>query len=284
MAEGEAAPAGASAAGASAAVARILFVGDVVGGIGRHTLLDCLPVLRERHDPTFVVVNGENAAGGLGITPKIADQMFAAGVDAITLGNHTYHRREIYPYLAEHDRIVRPANFLRSQPGRGACVVEHDGVRLGVINLSGNLYLRAGRSAFTEIEVALAGLGEVDHVLVDMHAEATSEKVALGWHLDGRVTAVVGTHTHVPTADARVLPCGTAYITDVGMTGPRGGVIGVKREQAIESLLTQMPTRFQTSEEDPWLMGVLITCSAPSRADSIEQVLMPRPATGRADR
>ena len=150
-------------------------------------------------------------------------------------------------------------------------------MRLGVVNLSGNLYLRAGRSAFTEIEVALGELGEVDHVLVDMHAEATSEKIAMGWHLDGRVTAVVGTHTHVPTADARVLPGGTAYITDVGMTGPRGGVIGVKREQAIESLLTQMPVRFETSEEDPWLMGVLIRCSRPLRADSIEQVLMPRP-------
>ncbi|HTU77478.1 MAG TPA: TIGR00282 family metallophosphoesterase [Solirubrobacteraceae bacterium] len=271
-------------AGAGRAPARILFVGDVVGGLGRRTLLDCLPILRERHAPTFVVVNGENAAGGLGITPKIAEQMFAAGVDAITLGNHTYHRREVYPYLASSARIVRPANFLRSQPGRGACVVEHDGVRLGVVNLSGNLYLRAGRSAFTEVEVALGELGEVEHVLVDMHAEATSEKVAMGWHLDGRVTAVVGTHTHVPTADARVLPGGTAYITDVGMTGPRGGVIGVKREQAIEALLTQMPVRFETSEDDPWLMGVLISCSRRLRADSIEQVLMARPAQPAEDR
>jgi 2',3'-cyclic-nucleotide 2'-phosphodiesterase len=263
---------------AGADAVSILFVGDVVGGLGRRTLLDCLPILRERHAPTFVVVNGENAAGGLGITPKIADQMFAAGVDAITLGNHTYHRREIYSYLDSHERIVRPANYLRSQPGHGVCVVARDGTRLGVVNLSGNLYVRAGRSAFTEIEVALSELGDVEHVLVDMHAEATSEKVALGWHLDGRVTAVVGTHTHVPTADARVLPAGTAYITDVGMTGPRGGVIGVKREQAIQSLLTQMPIRFETSEEDPWLMGVLISCSRPLRADSIEQVLMARPA------
>jgi metallophosphoesterase (TIGR00282 family) len=255
----------------------ILFVGDLVGGIGRRTLLDCLPVLRERYAPKFVVVNGENAAGGLGITPKIADELFANDVDAITLGNHTYHRREIYPYLDAKPGIVRPANFLRSQPGRGACVVERGGVRLGVVNMSGNLYLRAGRSAFTEIEVALGELGEVDHILVDMHAEATSEKIAMGWHLDGRVTAVVGTHTHVPTADARVLPGGTAYITDAGMTGPRGGVIGVKREQAIQSLLTQMPVRFETSEEDPWLMGVLIRCSQPLRADSIEQILMPRP-------
>jgi hypothetical protein len=263
---------------------RILFVGDVVGSIGRLTLLDCLPVLRERYEPTFVVVNGENVAGGLGITPKIADQMFAAGIDAITLGNHTYHRREIYPYLDSEPRILRPVNFLRSQPGHGTCVVEHDGLRLGVVSVSGNLYLRAGRSAFTEIEVALGEVQGADQVIVDVHAEATSEKVAMGWHLDGRVSAVVGTHTHVPTADARVLPGGTAYITDVGMTGPRGGVIGVKREQAIEALRTQMPVRFETSQEDPWLMGVLISCSAPLRADAIEQVLMPRPAEGAQDR
>ena len=286
MAESEAAAAAqrsAAAAGengreAAVAGASVLFVGDVVGAIGRDTLLDCLPILRERHAPTFVVVNGENAAGGLGITPKIADQLFAAGVDVITLGNHTYHRREIYPYLDAGKPILRPANFLRSQPGHGACMVEHDGVRLGVVNLSGNVFLRAGRSAFSEVETALGQVSEADHVLVDMHAEATSEKVALGWHLDGRVTAVVGTHTHVPTADARVLPGGTAYITDVGMTGPRGGVIGVKREQAIESLLTQMPTRFETSEEDPCLMAVLIRCSGRRHAGSIEQVLMPRPA------
>ena len=250
-----------------------------MGGIGRRTLLASLPVLRERYAPTFIIVNAENVAGGLGITPKIADELLAAGVDAITLGNHAYHRREIYPYLDSEPRIVRPANFLRAQPGRGIAVVENDGVRLGVVNLSGNLYLRAGRSAFTEIEVALSELGEVDQILVDMHAEATSEKIAMGWHLDGRVTAVVGTHTHVPTADARVLDEGTAYITDVGMTGPRGGVIGVKREQALEGLVTQMPVRFETSEIDPWLMGVFIRCSGQRRAASIEQILMRRPSS-----
>jgi len=291
MAEGEAGAADSTNASGerqrdspNGAGASILFVGDLVGGIGRRTLFDSLPILRERYEPTFVVVNGENVAGGLGITPKLADELLGSGIDAITLGNHTYHRREIYQYLNAEPRIVRPANFLRSQPGRGACVVERDGLRLGVVNLSGNLYLRAGRSAFTEIEAALGDLGSVDHILVDIHAEATSEKVAMGWHLDGRVTAVVGTHTHVPTADARVLPRGTAYITDVGMTGPRGGVIGVKREQAIESLLTQMPVRFETSDEDPWLMGVLIRCSRPLRADSIEQVMMPRPSPAESGR
>jgi metallophosphoesterase (TIGR00282 family) len=257
---------------------KILFVGDIVGGIGKRTLLALLPGLRERHAPDFVVVNGENAAGGMGITPKIAQELLDAGIDAITLGNHTYRHREIYAYLDEEDRIIRPANFLRSQPGHGWCVVESDGVRLGVLSLSGNLFMNAGRPAFSEADAALYALeGKVDHVLVDMHAEATSEKVGLGWHLDGRVTAVVGTHTHVPTADARVLPGGTAYITDVGMTGPRGGVIGVRREQAVEAMLTRMPIRFETSSEDPWLNGVLIRAREPMRAEGIELLLAPAP-------
>jgi 2',3'-cyclic-nucleotide 2'-phosphodiesterase len=254
----------------------ILFVGDVVGGPGRRTLFSALPPLRERHSPTFVVVNAENAAGGLGITRKIAEEMFEAGVDAITLGNHAYHHKEVYPYLDEEQRIVRPANYLRSQPGHGWCVVERDGVRLGVVNLSGNLFLRAGRPAFSEIDAVLHDMRDkADHILVDMHAEATSEKVGMGWYLDGRVTAVVGTHTHVPTADARVLPGGTAYITDVGMTGARGGVIGVRREQAIESMPSHMPVRFETADEDPWIMAVLIRCDGSLRAASIEQVLAP---------
>jgi metallophosphoesterase (TIGR00282 family) len=257
----------------------ILFIGDVVGGIGKRALLALLPELRERFSPDFVVVNGENAAGGLGITPKIAREMLDAGIDAITLGNHTYRHREIYPYLDEEERIVRPANYLKSQPGHGWCVITSPaGVRLGVISLSGNLYMNAAKPAFTEADVAVNALaGRVDHLLVDMHAEATSEKIGMGWHLDGRVTAVVGTHTHVPTADHRVLPGGTAYITDVGMTGPRGGVIGVKREQALESMITKMPVRFETSTEDPWLNGVVIRAEQPMRAASIEAVLLPAP-------
>jgi metallophosphoesterase (TIGR00282 family) len=254
----------------------ILFVGDVVGGLGRRTVLALLPSLREQYELQFVVVNGENVAGGVGITPKIARELLAAGVDVITLGNHTYRHRDVYSYLDEEERILRPANFLRSQPGHGWCVVERDGVRLGVVSLSGNLYMNAGRPAFPVADAALHALkGEVDHLLVDMHAEATSEKVGMGWHLDGRATAVVGTHTHVPTADARILPGGTAYITDVGMTGPRGGVIGVKREQAIEAMVTRMPVRFETSTEDPWLNGVVIRAVEPLRAESIEQVLVP---------
>src|SRR5437588_9271701 len=200
----------------------ILFVGDLVGGIGKRTLLALLPGMRDRYGPGFVVVNGENAAGGVGITPKIARELLSAGIDVITLGNHTYRHKEIYGYLDEEERILRPANFLASQPGHGWCVVRGPrGIRLGVISLSGNLFMKAGRPVFAEADAALHALnGKVDHVLVDMHAEATSEKVAMGWHLDGRTTAVVGTHTHVPTADGRVLPGGTAYIRDVGMTGP----------------------------------------------------------------
>ncbi|MGA2471740.1 MAG: TIGR00282 family metallophosphoesterase [Solirubrobacteraceae bacterium] len=258
------------------AVAKILFCGDLVGSAGRRTLTGLLGELRERHSPTFVVVNAENVAGGFGITPKIADELFAAGVDAITLGNHGYRHREIYAYLDTEQRIVRPANYLRGQPGRGHTIVERDGVRLAVINLSGNLYMRAGRSAFSEVDAVLAEVrGQADHLLVDMHAEATSEKVAMGWHLDGRATAVLGTHTHVPTADARILPGGTAYISDVGMTGARGGVLGFRRELALEALVTQMPMRLLPSDEDPWLMAVLVSCTQPLRADSIEQLLVP---------
>jgi metallophosphoesterase (TIGR00282 family) len=256
-------------------MASILFVGDVVGRTGRQALERLLPVLREEHDPDFVVVNGENAAGGIGITPKEADAFFASGVDAITLGNHTYRHRDVWPYLQERREIIRPFNYLPTQPGRGTTVVEKDGVSLGVVNLSGNLFMQAGSPALVAVDEALREVADADHVLVDMHAEATSEKVALGWYLDGKVTAVVGTHTHVPTADARVLPGGTAYITDVGMTGARGGVIGVRREQSIAVMRTHMPMRYDSADEDPWVNAVLIRASRPLQADSIEQILRP---------
>jgi metallophosphoesterase (TIGR00282 family) len=258
-------------------VTTILFVGDVVARAGRRTLKRLIGPLREELGLDFVVANGENAAGGVGITPKEADELFAAGVDVITLGNHAYRHREVWPYLDQHPRIVRPANFLRTQPGRGTCVVERDGASLGVVNLSGNLFMQAGSPALVTVDDALREVERADHVLVDMHAEATSEKIALGWYLDGRVTAVVGTHTHVPTADARVLPGGTAYITDVGMTGARGGVIGVRREQSIAVMRTHMPMRFDAAEEDPWINAVLIRTDGPRRAASIEPVLRAAP-------
>ncbi|MBF6619443.1 MAG: TIGR00282 family metallophosphoesterase [Patulibacter sp.] len=240
--------------------ASVLFVGDIIGSIGRKALRTALPELVAEHRPTFVVVNGENTAGGVGITSKIADELFDLGVDAITLGNHSFRQREVWPYLDRVQPIVRPANYLASMPGHGSCVVERNGIKLGVVNIMGNLHLDPGRHMFTIAEAEVEKLRKYgcDHILIDVHAEATSEKIAMGWEFDGRVTAVVGTHTHVPTADARVLPKGTAYITDVGMCGPRDSVIGVKKELAIEAMRTKLPVRFEPSERDPWLCAVLI--------------------------
>ncbi len=257
---------------------KLLFIGDVVGGLGRRTLAALLPGLRELYEPDFVVVNGENAAGGVGITERTALELLDLGTDAITLGNHAYRHAEVYGFLDADERVVRPANYPKGSPGRGATVVERDGMALGVVNLSGSVFVDAARSPFSEADAVLSDLrGRTTHVLVDIHAEATSEKVAMGWHLDGRVTACVGTHTHVPTADARVLPGGTAYCTDVGMTGPRGGVIGVKRELALKRFLTMTNVRFETSTEDPWLNAVLVEAGADGRATAIEQLLLPGP-------
>ncbi len=237
-----------------------------------------MPELRERHRPDLVVVNGENSAGGLGITEKTGKELFAAGADVITTGNHVYRHRDAYEYLDREERIVRPANYPLGNPGRGHTVVEKNGRRLGVINLSGAVQLQAAKSPFHEADTLLERLaGDAEAVIVDFHAEVTSEKIAMGWHLDGRVAAVLGTHTHVPTADARVLPGGTAYISDVGMTGSRAGVIGVKREQALQSFLTQMPVRFETAEDDVWVMGAAIDVGANGLATTIEQILLPAP-------
>ena len=260
---------------------KLLFIGDVVGGLGRRTLAALLPGLRERHEPDFVVVNGENAAGGVGITERTARELLGVGADAITLGNHAYRHTEVYGFLDQEERVVRPSNYPKGSPGRGMTVVERDGMALAVVNLSGAVFVDAARSPFSEVDAVLSELrGRATHVLVDMHAEATSEKVAMGWHLDGRVTACVGTHTHVPTADARVLPGGTAYCTDVGMTGPRGGVIGVKRELALKRFLTMTNVRYETSTEDPWLNAVLVAADEDGRATAIEQLLLPGPAPG----
>ena len=255
---------------------RVLFIGDVVGSPGRRGLEQTMPVLRERHSPDLVIVNGENSAGGLGITEGTAGELFAAGADLITTGNHVYRHREAYEFLDSCERLIRPANYPHGNPGRGHAVLEAGGRRVAVVNLSGAVQLRVARSPFVEIDALLERLeGKADVVIVDFHAEVTSEKVAMGWHLDGRVAAVLGTHTHVPTADARVLPGGTAYISDVGMTGSRAGVIGVKRHQALEAFITQMPVRFETAEEDVWVMGATVGIGPDGRAESIEPVLVP---------
>ena len=255
---------------------RALFIGDIVGKPGREGLAATMPSLREEHMPDLVIANGENAAGGVGITQETAEEIFAAGIDVITLGNHTYRHREVYGYLGSEQRIVRPANFAAANPGRGETMVDAAGMRVAVVNLSGQLHLTVERSPFSVSDAILDRLkGKADAVIVDFHAELTSEKVAMGWHLDGRVAAVLGTHTHVPTADARVLPGGTAHITDVGMTGSRAGIIGVKREQALEAFRSQMPIRFESAEEDVWVMGALIEVGDDGLARQITQVIVP---------
>jgi metallophosphoesterase (TIGR00282 family) len=257
---------------------KVLFIGDVVGGPGRRGLRDAMPALRERHEPDLVVVNGENAAGGMGITEKTAGEIFAAGAGVITTGNHVYRHREVYDFLDRTDRVIRPANYPHANPGRGHTIVDVGGVRVAAINLSGAVGLTVARSPFHEVDSILERIeGDADVVIIDFHAEVTSEKVAMGWHLDGQVAAVLGTHTHVPTADGRVLPKGTAFISDVGMTGARTSVLGVKPEQALAALITQMPTRFETAQEDVWVMGVVVEVNESGLADSIQQVLVPAP-------
>jgi len=274
-----AAIAGKLAAAVTLRAVRVLFIGDVVGSPGRRGLERTLPLLRERHSPDMVIVNGENSAGGLGITEGTATEIFAAGADVITTGNHVYKHRDAYGFLDREQRVVRPANYAQANPGRGHTIVDVGERRVGVVNLSGGVSLTVARSPFGAVDSILERIeDEADAVLVDFHAEVTSEKVAMGWHLDGRVAAVLGTHTHVPTADARVLPGGTAYISDVGMTGSRAGVIGVKREQALQAFVTQMPIRFETAEEDVWVMGALVEVAPNGLAESIEQVLVPAEA------
>jgi len=257
---------------------RVLFIGDIVGRPGRVGLAAAMPELRRRHTPDLVIANGENSAGGVGITEKTANEMFEMGVDVITTGNHVYRHRAVYEFLDRSDRVVRPANYPAGNPGRGATTVEAAGKRVAVLNLSGAVQLQVARSPFAEVDAQLAKLrDEADAVVVDFHAEVTSEKVAMGWHLDGRVAACLGSHMHVPTADARVLPGGTAFVSDVGMTGSRNGVIGVRREQALEAFRTQMPVKFDTADEDVWINAVVVEISDGGLAASIEQVLVPAP-------
>jgi metallophosphoesterase (TIGR00282 family) len=253
---------------------RVLFIGDVVGNPGRQGLREAMPTLRERHAPDLVIVNGENSAGGVGITERTARDLFESGTDVITSGNHVYRHREVYEFLDTEERVIRPANYPQANPGRGHTVVEAGGMRVRVVNLSGAVGLRVARSPFDTVD-SILDHHEADAVIVDFHAEVTSEKVAMGWHLDGRVAAVLGTHTHVPTADGRVLPGGTAFISDVGMTGSRTSVLGVKPEQALRSLITHMPTRFETAEEDVWVMGAVVEVNRQGLADSFEQVMLP---------
>ena len=249
---------------------RILFIADIVGTPGRTAVEERLPSLLEELEVDFCVANGENVADGVGITPKLADRLLAAGIDAITLGNHVWRRVEIVPYLTGSDRVVRPANLGKAAPGKGLAVVTaRNGTRVAVLNVMGSLFLDVPVSLWEIVDDLVAeALRQAQILFVDVHAEATSEKVALAQWLDGKATAVIGTHTHVQTNDARVLPGGTAALSDAGMTGPHGGVIGVRSELAIKRMRTGLPVRFETAAGDVRIEGALVECDANGRASS----------------
>ncbi|MGZ4385753.1 MAG: TIGR00282 family metallophosphoesterase [Gaiellaceae bacterium] len=251
---------------------RILFAADVFGAPGYRALESRLPLLRQELDIHFCAVNAENAADGAGLTPKIAERLLAAGVDAITLGNHVWRRSEIGPYLEQSRRVVRPANLAAGVPGRGLAIVPAgDGTPVAVVNLLGSLFMHPFAGPFEVIDGLVAEAAEATPVIiVDFHAEATSEKVALARWLDGRVTAVLGTHTHIQTNDARVSPQGTAAISDVGMTGPHDSVIGVEADLAIARMRTGMSVRFRPASGDVRIEGAVVVCDERGRATSCE--------------
>ena len=251
---------------------RILFLGDIMGRPGREVVESKLPSLRNRYKPTFIIANGENAAAGSGITPAIAEQFFSLGIHAITLGNHAFRKREIYEYLDQDKPIVRPGNLPDGTPGSGVCTIQVNGIRLVVINISGRVYMDGYDDPFAGINRVLKDV-DSPHIFVDFHGEATSEKVAFGFHVDGRVSAVVGTHTHVQTADEQVLPGGTAYITDAGMCGPQPSVIGMDKDIILRKFRSSMPTRFEVADEPGVISGVVIDVERDTgRATSIERV------------
>jgi 2',3'-cyclic-nucleotide 2'-phosphodiesterase len=252
---------------------KILFLADVFGAPGRRAVEERLPGLREQLGVSFCVVNGENAADGVGLTAKLAQKLLTAGADVVTTGNHVWRRRDLVPLLQASDRVLRPANLGGDEaPGRGLTVVPaSDGTRVAVVNLQGHLFLEVAVHPFLVVDRLVdEARRSTPIVVVDFHAEATSEKVALARLLDGRATAVIGTHTHVQTNDARVQPGGTAAITDAGMTGPHDSVIGVEAELAIRRMRTGIPVRFQPAERDVRIEGVIVECRPDGRATGCE--------------
>ncbi|MEE9543354.1 MAG: TIGR00282 family metallophosphoesterase [Thermodesulfobacteriota bacterium] len=256
-------------------LASILFIGDLVGRPGRLALTELLPSLIEEYKPDIVIANVENAAGGFGVTPQIADDLFTLGVDVMTSGNHIWDRKEIYDYINDTARLLRPANYPEGTPGSGSCVFQaKSGIKFGVINLCGTVFMDSLESPFKCAESELERLKDSsDIIIVDMHAETTSETMAFAWFLDGRVSAVIGTHTHVQTADERVLQNGTAFITDAGMTGPIDSVIGMNKDFVLERFLTRMPVRFEVARDDVELQGVSVKVdTSTGKAASIERI------------
>ncbi len=240
---------------------KVLFIADIVGKSGRRAVSDFLPRILNRYPIDFIVANAENAAGGLGITPQIAEELLRGEIDILTSGNHVWEKKEILGFLELNDRLLRPANYPQGTPGFGVALITNDmNARIGIINLEGRVFMKNLDCPFQVAQREIEKLKqETNTIIVDFHAEATSEKVALGWFLDGEVSAVIGTHTHVQTADEKILPKGTAYITDAGMTGPVYSVIGMKREIVIKRFLTQTPCKFEVAKGDIQLQGVIVT-------------------------
>jgi metallophosphoesterase (TIGR00282 family) len=252
---------------------RILFVADVVGRPGRAAVAALLPALKRELQAHLTIVNGENSAGGFGLTAKTVRELLAAGADLITTGNHVFDQREFVTEIIAQEKVLRPHNYPPGAPGRGYCVIDVDGEPVLVINLQGRLFLNAIDDPFRAADAILALEPVPKIVFCDMHGEATSEKQAMGWYLDGRASAVVGTHTHIPTADHRVLPGGTAYVTDVGMVGPRDSVIGVDKDAVIKRFLTGVPHRFDVASGAVTFNSVLITISRlTGRATAIQRI------------
>jgi metallophosphoesterase (TIGR00282 family) len=253
---------------------RILFIGDIFAKVGRDLVRRAVPALVRRHAVDLVIANGENAAGGFGITRELSKELFDTGIAIMTSGNHVWDKRELLTFIDEEPRLLRPFNYPAGTPGRGSTIVTTaSGVRVGVLNLMGRVFMTALDDPFS------LGRAEVERlkahasiVFVDFHAEATSEKIAMGWYLDGLATAVIGTHTHVQTADAQILPGGTAYCTDVGMTGPHDGVIGVERGPVINRFLTGLPAEFDTASGMPRLHGIIVTAGEDGKATAIERL------------
>jgi 2',3'-cyclic-nucleotide 2'-phosphodiesterase len=253
----------------------LLFIGDIFGSVGRGMVAKHLPEIVVTENIHLTIANGENAAAGFGITPQLADEIFGYGVDVITSGNHIWDKREIYEYLPKQPRLLRPANYSAETPGSGVVIVEaRNGVNCAVLNLQGRVYMPSTDCPFRKADALIAALpAGVNVRFVDFHAEVTSEKQAMGWYLDGRVSAVVGTHTHVPTADTRILPNGTAYQTDSGMTGPYQSVIGVDKDIILQKFLTQMPVRMEAARHGGELHGVIVEVDELSgHASSIRRI------------
>ena len=255
---------------------RILFIGDIVGKIGRNAISTYLPKLKQEYRPTVSIVNAENAAHGKGLTEKIYKQLLREGVDFMTMGNHTYGQREIYEFIDEAKRMVRPANFPSEAPGVGMRIIQINDIKLAIINLQGRAFMQDIDDPFKKAdELVKEAQNVTPYIFVDFHAETTSEKNAMGWYLDGRVSAVVGTHTHIQTSDNRILPSGTGYITDVGMTGFYDGILGINRDEVIERFITSLPQRHVVPDNGrSVLSGVIIDIDKNGKTTNIERILI----------